>query len=154
MSSSADVERVTITQAQKTYVSWYADILIYTVVLNLFVEYVDKVNIESFTISILTAILLKALLTLVGRFEHRVHHYFEQKEGTAWKILGFLVIFSILFLSKLLILEIVDLVFGDLVELGHFVEIVALIVTMIVTRAIADWVYRRLGTGDEAEQGL
>ena len=123
--TTAEVSHVTITRAQKTYVSWYADILIYTVVLNLFVEYVDKVQIDSFTISILTAILLKAMLTLVGRFEHRVHHYFEQKEGTGWKVVGFVVIFSILFLSKLLILEIVNLVFGDRVELGHFVEVVA-----------------------------
>ena len=154
MTITTEVARVTITRAQKTYVSWYADILIYTVVLNLFEEYSEAIRIESFTISLLTAILLKALLALVGRFEHRVHHYFEQKEGTFWKVLGFVVIFSILFLSKFLILEIVNLVFGDRVELGHFVEVVVLIVSMIIARAIADWIYRRLGTGDKAEQGL
>ena len=69
-------------------------------------------------------------------------------------ILGFVVIFSILFLSKFLILEIVNLVFGDRVELGHFVEVVVLIVSMILARAIADWIYKRLGTGEEAEQDL
>ena len=65
-----------------------------------------------------------------------------------------MVIFLILFLSKFLILEIVNLVFGDRVELGHFVELVVLIVTMIVARAIADWIYRRLGSHAEAEQDL
>lgn len=145
MTTSSETSTVTITSAQEVYVSWYVDVLIYTVVLNLFVEYVEKVTIDSFTISILTALLLKLLLTFVERFEHRVKHYFDQKEGTGFKILGFVVIFLILFLSKLLILEIVNLVFGDAVELGHFVEVVALIVTMIVARELANWAYRRLG---------
>ena len=145
MTTSSETHAVTITSVQEAYVSWYVDVLIYTVVLNLFDEYVENVNIDSFTISILTALFLKLLLTFVERFEHRVKHYFDQKEGTGFKILGFVVIFSILFLSKLLILEIVNLVFGDAVELGHFVEVVALIITMIVTREFANWVYRRLG---------
>ena len=154
MTTSTEVAKVTITRAQQTYVDWYVDILVYTVVLNLFVEYVEAIQIDSFTISLLTAILLKALLAIVGRFEHRVHHYFEQKEGTFWKILGLVAIFSILFLSKFLILEIVDLVFGDRVELGHFIEVVALIISMIVARALADWIYKRLGTGEKAEEDV
>ena len=154
MTMSTEVAKVTITRAQQTYVDWYVDILVYTVVLNLFVEYVEAIQIDSFTISLLTAILLKALLALIGGFEHRVHHYFEQKEGTFWKILGLVVLFSILFLSKFLILEIVDLVFGDRVELGHFIEVVALIISMIVARALADWIYKRLGTGEKAEQDV
>ena len=154
MTLSYEEAKATLTRAQYTYVSWYVDILIYTVVLNLFVEYVEAIQIDSFTISLLTAILLKALLALIGGFEHRVHHYFEQKEGTFWKILGLVAIFSILFLSKFLILEIVDLVFGDRVELGHFIEVVVLIISMIVARALADWIYKRLGTGEEAEQDV
>jgi len=128
--------------------------LIYTVVLNLFVEYAEAIRIDSFTISILTAILLKTMLVIVGRFEHRVQHYFERKEGTLFKILGYVVIFLILFLSKFLILEVVNLVFGDRVELGHFVQLVVLIVTMIVARQIAEWIYRQLGTGNAAGKGV
>jgi hypothetical protein len=57
----------TITSAQARYASWVADVLVYIVVLNLFVEFVDAIVIESFWISILTAILLKLLLdALVG----------------------------------------------------------------------------------------
>ena len=151
MTMPAEVAKVTITRAQFTYVTWYVDILIYTVVLNLFEEYVEAIWIESFTISLLTAILLKALLVIIAGFEHRVRHYFAQKEGTGWKVLGVVVTISILFLSKFLILYLVDLVFGDRVELGHFIEIVALIISMIVARALADWIYKRLGTGEEAE---
>ena len=136
----------TITRAQEIYASWFIDVLIYIVVLNLFDQYHHAVRIDSFTISILTALLLKAMIVLIGRFEHRIHHYFEQKEGAAFKILGTAVIISILILGKLLILEVVDLVFGDLVELGHFWTVLALILAMIIAQKFAVWVYRRLGT--------
>ena len=147
-----ETHTVTISHAQEAYASWYIDVLIYTVVLNLFDEYVEGVQIDSFTISILTALLLKGMLVLVGRFEHRVHHWFEQKEGTAWRVLGVLTTLIILILSKLLILEIVNWVFGDRVELGHFVTVMALILTMIVARALADWIYRQLGPPMNSEQ--
>ena len=54
-------------------------------------------------------------------------------------------IFGILIVGKLVILEAVDFVFGDRVELGHFVEVVVLILTMIIARELANWVYRLLG---------
>ena len=150
----AAARTVTITRAQEIYASWYVDVLIYTVVLNLFVEYSEAVRIDSFTISLLTALLLKLLLVIVEQIEHRVHHYFEQKEGTLFKVLGFVVTITILILGKLLILEVVNLVFGDRVELGHFVQVLVLIVAMIASREIANWIYRRLGTGTKAEQGV
>ena len=65
--STDNTMQVVITKRQRQYVSWTSDVLVYIVVLNLFVEYVDKVVIDSFTISILTAILLKALLDAHGQ---------------------------------------------------------------------------------------
>jgi hypothetical protein len=141
----SETHTVVITRAQQVYVSWYVDVLIYTIVLNLFDQFTEVIFFESFVISILTALLLKLLLVFVERIEGRVHHSFEQKEGTAWKILGFVVIFSILIVGKLFILEAVDFVFGDRVELGHFVSVIVLILTMIITRELAEWIYRRLG---------
>lgn len=58
-------------------------------------------------------------------------------------------IFSILFVGKLFILEAVDYVFGDKVELGHFVEVLVLILTMIISRLLAEWIYKRLGKNTE-----
>lgn len=146
MDNAKEPRTLTITRAQKIYTSWFIDILIYVIILNLFVEYHVAVFIESFTISILTALLLKLMLVLIGRLEHRVHHYFEQKEGTIFRIIGPVVVISILVLGKLLILEVVDLVFGDRVELGHFVTVMFLILSMIIAQRLAVWGYKRLGT--------
>ena len=136
---------ITITRDQERFASWMTDVLIYTVVLNLFVEYADAIVIDSFTISVLTAVLLKALLDVIGGLEHRVSAYFKAREGTLYKVLGAVSVFGILFLSKFVILEVVDVVFGDHVDLGHFIDIILLIVAMIAARLIVRQIYVRLG---------
>jgi hypothetical protein len=148
MKKWADTRKVVITGRQSVYLSWTTDVLIYTVVLNLFVEHVDAVIIDSFTISILTAILLKILLDIVLGFEHRVHGYFAAKEGTFFKVVGAVSLFAILFLGKLAILEIVNLVFGDHVELGHLIEVIALVLALMITRELFHRFYLWLGDPD------
>jgi len=133
------------TRAQQRFASWMSDVLVYIVVLNLFVEFVDTIVIDSFWISILTAILLKLLLEAMLGVEHRVATFFKAREGTVNKVLGWVSQFAILFLRKLHILEVVSFVFGDHVELGHFIEIVTLIVAMMVARRVLQAVYERLG---------
>lgn len=150
--STPQTTTITITPAQRRFASFMTDVLIYTVVLNLFVEHVDAIVIDSFGISILTAVLLKILLDLITGIEHRVANYFKQRSGTLNKVLGYVSVFLILSLSKFVILEVVDLVFGDHVELGHFVEIVALIVAMIAARLIFQKIYESLGEPEPAAE--
>ena len=122
-----------------------ADVLVYVVVLNLFVEYVDAVVIDSFAISILTAVLLKLLLDVILGLEHRVSDFFERRSGAVFTILGLLSAWVILFLSKFALLEIVDIVFGDEVELGGLLEVILLVIALMATRRLFQWIYERLG---------
>jgi len=128
------------TKAQLIFFSWAKDILIYIIVLNLFVEYNYNIVIDSFTISIFTAILLKILLEIVFKFEHKVSDVFKD-----YKVLRISLVWIILFGSKLLILEVVNLVFGEHVELGHFLDVIVLVIALIVARELVEWVYRSLG---------
>ena len=137
--------QVTITEKQHRFASWTSDVLVYIVVLNLFVEFVDAIVIDSFWISILTAVLLKALLDIVIRLEHRVGTFFEKRGGALSRYLEITTKFLILFTSKLIILEVVDFVFGDHVELGHFIEVLTLIIAMMAAKAIMVKIYQNLG---------
>jgi hypothetical protein len=143
---------ISITRAQWLFTSWTKDVLIYTIVLNLFVEYVDAIVIDSFTISILTAILLKALLDIILGLEHRVADYFQQRSGPISKILRIGSTWLILFLSKFVILETVDIVFGDHVELGGFITVLALVLVMMVAREIVQQIYVSLGRDQSIEE--
>jgi len=137
--------QVTTTPLQERFVSWTSDVLVYIVVLNLFVEFNDAIIIESFWISILTAVLLKALLDVVVGLEHHVGDFFERQGTTLMTTLGIGIKFVILFTSKFIILEVVNFVFGEEVELGHFVDVLLLIITMMAARAILGKIYRSLG---------
>lgn len=134
-----------ISRRQALFADWMTDVLVYLVVLNLFEEFVDAIVIDSFTISILTAILLKAMLDRLVGLEERVREFFAQKEGTIFRVLSVVSVLTILFLGKLLILEVVNFVFGDHVELGHFIDVVALIIGMMGARWFVQWIYERLG---------
>jgi len=136
---------VTITKNQRRYVSWTTDVLVYIVVLNLFVEFVDAIVIDSFWISILTAVLLKALLDVVIRLEHRVGTFFDNLGGSFYKFVGIATKFLILFTSKFIILEVVNIVFREHVELGHFIDVLLLIIAMMATKAIMVKIFKSLG---------
>ena len=139
------VAQVVLTQKQQRFVSWTSDVLVYIVVLNLFVEFGDAIVIDSFWISILTAVLLKGLLDVVVGLEHRVNEFFERRDGAPARVFGVGTQFLILFISKFIILEIVNLVFGEHVQLGHFVNVLVLIVAMVGARAILQRIFVSLG---------
>ncbi len=122
-----------------------SDVLIDIVVLNLFVEFAHTVVIDSFAISILTALLLKLMVDAVKGLEQRVSAYFAAKPGTVSKILRVVAVWLILFLSKFVILEVVNFVFGDHVELGSFIEIVAIVIAMLAANAALQTAYQKLG---------
>ncbi len=127
------------TWRQMIFFSWTKDVLIYIIVLNLFVEYNTKIIIDSFTISIFTAILLKILLEIILQLEHKVSAAFK-----AYKVLRIFLVWLILFGSKFLILEIVDFVFGEHVELGKFLDVIVLVIALMVAREVFQRIYLAL----------
>ena len=66
---------------QRLFVRYLLAVLIDLLVLNLFVEYWDAVAIDSFTVSLLVAVLLQVLLKLTLNLEHRVAEYFNARTG-------------------------------------------------------------------------
>ena len=144
-SVTTNSKSVTITRSQHLFLDWMTAILVYTVILNLFVEYSDAFVIDSFTISVLTAIVLKAFLDIILGLEHRVASYFKAREGAFYRLLGIFFTLSILFLSKFVILEAIDIIFGDHVEISGFIPLVALIIAMLVADQLLHKIYERLG---------
>jgi hypothetical protein len=133
------------TRRQLIFFSWTKDILIYILVLNLFVEYNSKIVIDSFTISIFSAILLKILLEIILKLEHKVSEVLQ-----AYRVLRIFVIWLILFGSKFLILEVVDFVFGEHVELGKFLDVIILVIALMVAREVFQRIYSVLGSSKPA----
>ncbi len=133
-----------LNRRQEIYVDWSLDLLLYIVILNLFAEYSDAFYFETFTVTILTAIVLKAFLILIMSLEHRVTSYYKKKEGKIYKYLNIISAFLILFLSKFVILEAIDIIFRHRVDIYGFIPLVVLIITMIAARKLMEFVYKNL----------
>lgn len=111
------------------------DVFVYVVVLNLFVEYFPAVLSETFTLSLLTAVLLKIVLEVVVRVKNRARTRFRSARTTAGRVGSGLALWAVLFGSKFVVLAAVDLAFGDRVSLGAFGSVTLLILTLLVGRA-------------------
>ena len=133
---------------QKWFLRYFTAILIDLLVLNLFVEYSENVRIDSFTISVLAAILLQVLLKLTLAVEHRAAAYFKARPGTSAKVMRWVVAWLILFGSKFVILEAINFTFGDQVYFGGWlhgvVAIIAVLVVMLVVEEAIVRFYRKL----------
>ena len=111
------------------------DLFVYVVVLNLFIEYFPSVISESFTLSLLTAALLKITLELVLSAKSRILRQMRIATTRSAKSASALLLWVVAAGSKIVVLELVDLVFGDAVSLGGFLSVTLLVITLLAFRA-------------------
>lgn len=110
------------------------DVFGYVVVLNLAAEYVPVVITETFTLSLLTAILLKAVLEVVIGAKNRAKARFKAAERNVERVASALLLWLVLFGSKFLVLELIALVFHGRVSLGGFWSVTGLVVVLMLCR--------------------
>lgn len=117
---------------QHLFIKYTFGVLVDLTVLNLFNQYWENVYIENFMLSLLVAILLQALLQVTLVVEHKVAGYFTAMSGVKAKIMRGFSTWGILFISKLLILQAIHILFGESVMFhGAYHGVVPFIVVVI-----------------------
>jgi hypothetical protein len=111
------------------------DVFVYVVVLNLAIEYLPAVISEGFTVSLLTAILLKLALEVVLVLKGRAAARFRGAVSVWGKLAAGLLLWLVAAGSKIAVLGLVNLVFGDAVSLGGFVSVTLLVIALLLSRA-------------------
>lgn len=109
------------------------DVFVYVVVLNLATQYTDVVT-ESFSTSLVLAVVLKLVLEVVLGAKAWARGRFRSARTGLGRVVGLLTLLVILPGSKLLVLWVAELVFGDAVHLGSFVGVTLLIVVLLLSR--------------------
>lgn len=136
------------TRRQQLFFKYTYFVLIDLVVLNLFNQYWDLVFIETFSISLMAALLLQILLQVTIVVEHRIASFFKGRPGTRSKILRGLSTWGILFGSKLVILEAINIFFGDSVlfsgPIHGLVAFIIVVIAIIIAEQLFLWIYRKL----------
>lgn len=122
------------------------DVFVYVVVLNLAAEYLPMVITETFTLSLLTALLLKVVLEVVVLLKDRAKSRFKAAATPVAKVGAGLLLWAVLVGSKFVVLELIAFLFADQVQLGGFFAVTGLILVLLLARAGV----RRLLTSDAA----
>jgi hypothetical protein len=110
------------------------DLAVYAVVLNLAIEYAPAVISESFTLSLLTAALLKLALEVVILLKGGILSRLRAADTRRAKLAAAVALWVVAAGSKLVVLELVDLVFGDAVSLGGFIPVTLLVAALLASR--------------------
>ena len=135
-------------RGQQIFFRYAFFVLVDLTVLNLVDQYWELVFIESFSISLLTALLLQILLQVTMAIEHRIADYFREKPGLSAKILRGLATWAALFGSKLVILEAINISFGNSVLFGGpmngLISFVIVVVAIIVAEQLLYRIYKSL----------
>ena len=134
---------------QRLFLRYFTGVLINLVVLNLFDEFTTKVEVHSFSVSLLAAVLLQALLKATIAVEHKVAVFFQSRPGGFNKFLRYFGAWFVLFVSKFVILEALAFAFGDSVRFeGAFHGLITLIIVvmaMIIAEELVVRLYRKIG---------
>ena len=133
---------------QRLFLLYFVGALVDLVVLGLFDEYSDRVYVDGFTTMLLAAIVLQLLLKGTIAVEHWVASHFKGKVGGWWKALRFFCAWLVLFGSKFVILEALDIAFGESVAfegvLHGIVWLIIVVVTMVIVEELVARLYRKL----------
>ena len=133
---------------QRLFMLFFAGTLIDLVVLLLFAEYSGHVYVASFSIALLAAVVMQALLKLAIILEERVLGRFEGKTGAYWKTAKFTVAWVVLLGSKFAILYALAFIFGRNLRFEGIIEgalwLIAVALTMIAAEQLAGRLYRSL----------
>ena len=137
------------TEKQRLFARYLIGTLIDLLVLNLFAEYWDKVYVDTFTTSLLAAILLQVLLKLTIWAEHLVAAPFKGKPGARNRFLRYFLAWVVLFGSKFVILEALSLAFGANVHfvgwMHGIIPLIVVVVVMLIAEELVVRFYRKLG---------
>jgi len=118
------------------------DVLVYVIVLNLAIEFFPSVISETFTLSLLTAVLLKVVLELVLLVKNAIKRRLRSASKVGERILAAAMLLVVLPASKLVVLELVALIFGDSVQLGGFFLVTGLIIVLMIARGGVRLIFR------------
>jgi len=144
-----------LTLKQVLFTRYFTNTLVDLVVLGLFNEFWSKIEISSFLVAMLSALLLQVLLQISILLEHRASGYFKAKGGSLSRVMRLVSAWVILFISKLIILWSIDVLFGEsFLFHGRYHGVfpfLVLVITILVAESLVRFIFHSLGNSKQTE---
>jgi preprotein translocase subunit SecY len=122
--------------------------LLYAVVMGFFNDYTELVDVASFSTLFMASLVMQALTFATFGLKNRVSSWYRGRAETN-KIAHGLSIWAVLFVSKFVYLEVINIIFGSAVEISGFVGLVLIIAVMVIVGRLIVLIDQRLSDSPE-----
>ena len=133
------------TVSQEIFIQIVVGTLIYSVVFGFFSDYTNFVQTSSYSITFLAALLMQLLVYPTFKLKALVARWFKKKNTKTRKVGLVISIWAILFVSKFIFLEALNLLLGQYIEIG-FIGIVVVIICATILTKLTQMTYIKLGS--------
>lgn len=130
---------------QLAFKELFVGTLIYAVVLGFFNDYTNIVYAKSFSTIFLASLILEFLTYLAFMLKNFIVSKLKNRQATFYKFLMFFSIWLVMFLSKFLFVWVLDIVFGNYINVTGFFGILLVVVSVTLIHKIADLIFIKLG---------
>lgn len=134
-----------MTKEQQTYRELFVGTLIYAVVLGFLNDYTNIVYAKSFSYIFFASLVLEILTYFTFVLKSVVLKRLRNSKYGHHKTLAVFIIWLILFVSKFVFVEIIDLLFGNDVNIHGFFGILLVVASVTIIHRVAEDIFRRLG---------
>lgn len=129
---------------QEIFIQMVIGTLIYSVVFGFFSDYTNLVHTNSYSITFIAALLMQLLVYPTFKLKSLIARWFRKKNTKARKVGLVFTIWAILFVSKFIFLEVLNVVLGDYIEIG-FIGIILVIICSTILTKLTQIIYTKLG---------
>ncbi len=127
---------------QKMFREMLLGTLLYSVVLGFFNDYTDILHTGTYSTTFAVAIVLQALTYLTFGLKSQIVAWFRKKEGSkAGMIFS---VWLVMFLSKFVFLEVINIVFRGQVEISGFIGLLVIVASLTIAQKLIEFVDKKL----------
>lgn len=138
-------KKTLFTSRQLAFDAMFVGTLIYAVVLGFFNDYTSVVQADSFSTIFAAAAVLQVLTYYTFKLKGAVLGRLKGKPGATVAALRVFGLWLIMFSSKFVFVWVIDLIFGDAINIYGFFGILAVVASVTIVAKLADLVFAKLG---------
>jgi hypothetical protein len=124
------------TSRQEVFRDMVLGILLYSVVLGFFNDYTDILYTGTYSTTFAVAVVMQLLTFATFWLKDRVVGWFRRSDGSTNKVGLGLSVWLIMFLSKFVFLAVIDVIFGENVEISGFVGLLLMIICLTLVQKL------------------
>lgn len=130
--------------SQLLFQELFVGTLIYVVVLGFLSDYTSIVYAKSFSTIFLASLTLEILTYLAFRLKGQIVGWLKHKKGRVYRLLMFVCVWLVMFLSKFVFIWVLDLLFSNYIKVNGFFGILFVVLCVTIIHKFTYKIFNKL----------